>query len=74
MTNILKRTAEIINDIENNTPSDGKRKRQKIGNEDINDLCWKWFQDAVGRRINVTARPLLKMKALKFAKYRKSKF
>lgn len=73
MTNILKRTAEIINDIENNTPSDGKRKRQKIGNEDINDLCWKWFQDAVGRRINVTG-PLLKMKALKFAKYRKSKF
>lgn len=67
MTNILKRKAEIINDIENNAPSDSKRKRQKTVNEDINDLCWKWFQDAVGRRVNVTG-PLLKMKALKFAK------
>uniref|UniRef100_A0A8W8I2G5 HTH CENPB-type domain-containing protein n=1 Tax=Magallana gigas TaxID=29159 RepID=A0A8W8I2G5_MAGGI len=67
MTNILKGKAEIINDIENNAPSDSKRKRQKTGNEDINDLCWKWFQDAVGRLLNVTG-PLLKMKALKFAK------
>lgn len=67
MTNISKRKAVIINDIANNAPSDSKRKRQKTGNEDINDFCWKWFHDAVCRRVNVTG-PLLKMKALKFAK------
>jgi hypothetical protein len=63
----LKRKADILDDIENNAPGDRKRKIRKTGNEEINELCWRWFPDAVGRRINVT-RPLLKMKALKFPK------
>lgn len=43
MMNILKRKVKIINDIENNVFFDSKRKCKKIGNEDINDFCWKWF-------------------------------
>ena len=48
---------------------DGDRKRQKriTGNEDINDLCLKWFNDCMGRKITVYG-PLLKEKVLKFAK------
>jgi hypothetical protein len=49
---INKRKAEILEDYENNVSSDRKRKRHKSGNEEINELCWTWFQDAVQRRIN----------------------
>ena len=63
---INKRKAEIREDYENNISSDRKRKRHKTGNEEINELCWTWFQDAVQRRINVTG-PLLKEMALKFS-------
>jgi len=31
-----------------------REKKHKNGNEDINDLCWDWVQDAIRRRINVT--------------------
>jgi predicted DNA-binding protein YlxM (UPF0122 family) len=54
---INKRKAEILEDYENNISSD--RKRHKTGNEEINELCWTWFQDAVQCRINITG-PLLK--------------
>jgi transposase len=63
---INKRKAEILEDYENNVSSDRKRKRHKIGNEEINELCWTWFQDAVQCKINVTG-PLLKEMALKFS-------
>ena len=63
---INKRKAEIQEDYENNVSSDRKRKRHKTGNEEINELCWTWFQDVVQRRINVTG-PLLKEMALKFS-------
>jgi len=43
ITQISKRKAEILCDIENNVPSERKRKRHKTGNEEINDLCWNWF-------------------------------
>jgi predicted DNA-binding protein YlxM (UPF0122 family) len=56
---INKRKAEILEDYENNISSDRKRKRHKTGNEEINELCWTWFQDAVQCRINITG-PLLK--------------
>ena len=49
---INKRKAEIREDYENNISSDRKRKRHKTGNEEINELCWTWFQDAVQRRMN----------------------
>ena len=65
--NILKRTAEVLSKFESNAASIEKRKQHKTGNKELNDLCLKWFQDAVKRRINVTG-PLLKEKALKFAK------
>jgi kinesin family protein 6/9 len=63
---INKRKAEILEDYENNISSDRKRKRHKTGNEEINELCWTWFQDVVQRRINVTG-PLLKEMALKIS-------
>ena len=67
VADLLKRKREILSDIENNAPGDRKRKRIKSGNEDINDLIWKWFQDAVARKINVTG-PMIQEKALQFAK------
>ena len=66
ITQIAKRKAEILEDIENNVDGERKRKRHKTGNEEINDLCWNWFQEARTRNINITG-PLLKEKALKFA-------
>ena len=63
---ILKRKAEVLADYDNNQPSDRKRQIKLTGNEDINTLVWKWFQDATARRINVSG-PLIKEKALKFA-------
>ena len=39
---INKRKAEILEDYENNISSDRKRKRHKIGNEEIHELCWTW--------------------------------
>ena len=66
ITQISKRKAEILCDIENNVPGKRKRKRHKTGNEEINDLCWSWFQEAMTHKINVIG-PLLKEQALKFA-------
>ena len=66
ITQISKRKAEILCDIENNVPGKRKRKRHKTGNEEINDLCSSWFQEAMTHKINVIG-PLLKEQALKFA-------
>jgi hypothetical protein len=33
---------------------------------DINQLCWVWFQEATGRRINISG-PLIQEQALNFA-------
>jgi kinesin family protein 6/9 len=48
-------------------PGSRKRQRRATGNEDINQLCWDWFQEATGRRINISG-PLIQEQALKFAK------
>jgi kinesin family protein 6/9 len=45
--NILKRKREILDDAENNAPSSRKRQRRVTGNENINKLCWDWFQDFI---------------------------
>ena len=68
ITQISKRKAEILCDIENNVPGERKRKRKrhKTSNEEINNLCWSWFKEAMTRKINVIG-PLLKEQALKFA-------
>jgi kinesin family protein 6/9 len=65
--NILKRKSEILDDFKNNMPGSRKRQRRATGNEDINQLCWDWFQEATGRRINISG-PLIQEQALKFAK------
>jgi hypothetical protein len=65
---IIKRKAEVLESYEGNISSDRRRlKGRKTGNEEINELCWKWFQDCTTRRVNVSG-PLLQSKALKFAK------
>ena len=51
---IIKRKREIMDDFENNCPLDRKRQRPPTANEDINKLCWEWFQDATRRNINVS--------------------
>ena len=45
----LKRKAELLSDYENNANLDSKRQRRATGNEAINDLTWRWFQDALAR-------------------------
>ena len=45
--NILKRKREIHDNFENNFPSSRKRQCRVTGNENINKLCWDWFQDFV---------------------------
>jgi hypothetical protein len=35
--------------LKNNMPGSRKRQRRATGNEDINQLCWDWFQEATGR-------------------------
>ena len=47
---IIKRKSEVLDDYESNVSNDRKRKKHKTGNEDINDLCWDWVQDAIRRR------------------------
>ena len=64
---ILKCKIELINDFEQNLDGDRKLQRRITGNEDINAYCLKWFNDCMGQKINVSG-PLLKEKALKFAK------
>ena len=65
--NILKRKSEILDDLKNNISGSRKRQRRATGNEDINQLCWDWFQEATGRRINISD-PLIQEQALQFAK------
>jgi predicted DNA-binding protein YlxM (UPF0122 family) len=58
---IIKRKSEVLNDYESSVSNDRKRKRHKTGNENINDLCLDWVQDAIRHRINVTG-PMIKEK------------
>jgi hypothetical protein len=44
-----------------NMPGSRKRQRRATGNKDINQLCWDWFQEATGRRINISG-PLIQAK------------
>ena len=64
--NLRKRKAELLKDYENNVPSQSKRRRYLTGNEEINNLVYEWFKDAVSRRIIVTG-PHNQTKALQFA-------
>ena len=58
---IIKRKSEVLDNYQSNISNNRKRKRHKTGNEDINDLCWDWVQEAIRCRINVTG-PMIKEK------------
>lgn len=66
INNVLKRKREVLEDLECNVDPERKRWHHITGNEEINELCWKWFQDATKHRICVTG-PLLQEQARKFS-------
>lgn len=66
INNVLKRKNEVLEDLECNVDLERKRRRHITGNEEINELCWKWFQDATKRRMCVTGS-LLQEQARKFS-------
>lgn len=51
---------------ENNVNLDNKRQKCVTVHDNINELTWKWFQDASLRRIHLSGS-LIKESALKFA-------
>lgn len=64
--NILKRKTEFIELERNNASPDQKRCVRATGNEDINDLTYAWFCDAIHHKIEVKGS-MLQEKALQFA-------
>jgi hypothetical protein len=56
----------VLSDIENNVPSETKKRCYLTGNEEVNTLTYGWFKDAVNRRVNITG-PLIQEQALNFA-------
>lgn len=64
--NILKRKAEVLEDVENNVSGDRKRARRVTVHEDVNNLMYQWFKDVTARRMPVSG-PILCTQALKFA-------
>ncbi|XP_053406402.1 tigger transposable element-derived protein 4-like [Mercenaria mercenaria] len=63
--NILKRKAEVFEDIENNVSGDRNRVRRVTVHEDVNNLVYEWFEDMTARRMPVSG-PILCTQALKF--------
>ena len=66
-TSIIKRKAELVLEYDQNNCLDRKRKLQKTGNEDVNIICWDWFQTARSQNIPLNC-PMLQEKALSYAK------
>ena len=64
---ILKRKLDVKTDFENNLPNARKRQKKATGNEEINMLVWKWFQEPASQPINING-PLIKEKTLAFTK------
>ena len=60
---IIKRKAELLLEYDQNNCLDRKRKLQKTGNEDVNIICWEWFQTARSQNIPLSG-PMLQEKAL----------
>ena len=66
-TSIIKRKADLLLEYDQNNSLDRKRKLQKTGNEDVNIICWEWFQTARAQNIPLSG-PMLQEKALSYAK------
>ena len=66
-TSIIKRKADLLLEYDQNNSLDCKRKLQKTGNEDVNIICWEWFQTARAQNIPLSG-PMLQEKALSYAK------
>ena len=64
--NVCKRKREIMEEYDSNSNPESKRVRRVTANDEINELCYKWFVDATSRQVNVSG-PLLQQKALKIA-------
>ena len=65
---LVKRKADVLEEYENNNIGDKKRiKLKATGNEEINNLVWKFFRDCSARHFKITG-PMLQEKALIIAK------
>lgn len=62
---ILKRRKELQESFHRNVPGSYKRLRFR-GNEKINQMCWKWFEESQSQGLSITG-PQLQTKALEFA-------
>ena len=59
---IMKQKREIMDEYEGNANAESKRHWRSTAYDEINELCLDWFNEATGRRVNVSG-PLLKEKA-----------
>lgn len=64
---IIKSKRRWLDDYESNIPLGLKKKSQKTGNEEMNDLLYEWYKDSTARMFPVSG-PLLQQKALEIAK------
>lgn len=64
---IIKSKRKWLDDYESNIPLGRKKKSQKTGNEEMNDLLYEWYKDATARMFPVSG-PILQWKALEIAK------
>eukprot|EP00057_Strongylocentrotus_purpuratus_P009321 XP_011663795.1 PREDICTED: tigger transposable element-derived protein 4-like [Strongylocentrotus purpuratus] len=64
---IIKSKRRWLDNYESNIPLGRKKKSQKTGNEEMNDLLYEWYKDSTARMFPVSG-PLLQRKALEIAK------
>ena len=63
---LVKRKTDVLEEYSGDTPSHSWCIRRKTDNDEINELIWRWFQDATTRRVQVSGL-LIQRQALKFA-------
>ena len=56
--NVCKRKRKIMEEYDSNSNPESKRVRRVTANDEINELCYKWFGDATSRQVNISG-PLL---------------
>ena len=54
-----ERKVTLVNDFENSVLSETKRRRNLTGTEEINDVRYEWFKDAVSRQMIINYQLLL---------------